>query len=304
MPINNIRAREEMTTALDKKLEDKAQTAFFIDNNLRAKFIGAKTIEVPVMDMSGMGDYDRDTGFAKGGVSVAGAPFTLTMDRGVSFQIDAQTADESGIADLAGQVMGEFVRTKVVPEVDAYVLSKLAGLANGKGHTVDGTIATDIYKMFNKAKAKVQNEVGYDEELVCFVDATALSALQSSPEISRHLVLNDFKKGELHTKVASIDGVAILPVPDSRMKTAYDFHDGSAEKFGFEPSSAAKNIGMLMLPRRGASLVKKTEQVRTFSPSQNQNADAWKLDYRLYYDVLVKDSLADGIYVHTYTPEN
>lgn len=300
MPINNIAFKTEMTAELDKKLVQGAQAGVFADNNLRAKFVGAKTVTIPVMGMSGLGDYDRDTGFARGGVSVSHKPFTLTQDRGVSFQIDREDADESGIPDLAGQVMGEFVRTKVVPEVDAYVLSKLAGIANENQQTVTGTLAENFYKMFTTAVAKAQNAIGYDEELLCFVDSTALAALQNSPEISRHLVLNDFKKGELHTQVTSLNGVAILPVQDSRMKTAYTFHDGSADEFGFEPTDTAKSIGMLLVPRRGASLVKKTDQVRTFAPGENLNADAYKLDYRLYYDVVVKDSMVEGIYVHTY----
>ena len=300
MPINNIAFKTEMTAELDKKLVQGAQTGIFADNNLRAKFVGAKTVTIPVMGMSGLGDYDRDTGFARGGVSVSHKPFTLTQDRGVSFQIDAQDADESGIPGLAGQVMGEFVRTKVVPEVDAYVLSKLAGVATEKSQTITGTIASNIYKMINEAKIKAQNAIGYDEELVCFVDSTALAALQNSAEISRHLVMNDFKKGEISVKVASLDGVPILPVQDSRMKTAYTFHDGTADEFGFEPLNTAKSIGFMLLPKRAASLVKKTEQVRTFAPGENLNADAYKMDYRLYYDVVVKDSMVEGIYVHTY----
>ena len=300
MPINNIAFKTEMTAELDKKLVQGAQTGIFADNNLRGKFVGAKTVIIPTMGMSGLGDYDRDTGFARGGVSVSHKPFTLTQDRGVSFQIDAQDADESGIPGLAGQVMGEFVRTKVVPEVDAYVLSKLAGVATEKSQTITGTIASNIYKMINEAKIKAQNAIGYDEELVCFVDSTALAALQNSAEISRHLVMNDFKKGEISVKVASLDGVPILPVQDSRMKTAYTFHDGTADEFGFEPLNTAKSIGFMLLPKRAASLVKKTEQVRTFAPGENLNADAYKMDYRLYYDVVVKDSMVEGIYVHTY----
>lgn len=300
MPINNIAFKEALTAELDKKVVQGAQTGIFADNNLRGKFVGAKTVIIPTLGMSGLGDYDRDTGFARGGVSVSHKPFTLTMDRGVSFSIDAQDADESGIPDLAGQVMGEFTRTKVVPEVDAYVLSKLAGVANEKGHTIPGEIATKVYELLTSAIGEVQNEVGYDEELLAFVDSTAFAALQNSPEISRHLVVSDFKHGDITTKVKTLNGVAILPVQDSRMKTAYVFHDGSAEDFGFEPAVGAKKIGFLVMPKRGASLVKKTEKVRTFTPDQNQDADAYKLDYRIYYDVVVKDSLAGGIYAHIY----
>jgi len=138
---------------------------------------------------------------------------------------------------------------------------------------------------------------------VAFVDGNVLSALQNSEELSRHLVMNDFKKGELHTQVTSLNGVSILPVPNSRMKTAYVFHDGTTtgqEEGGFKPASAAQSIGLLLVPRRAASLIKKTEQVRCFDPAHNLKADAWKLDYRLYYDLVIKNSLMAGIYAYVY----
>lgn len=303
MSLNLENISVKMTDELDKAVEQKPVTGFMADNNLRGKFVGAKTVMIPAMNISGLGDYDRDTGFVSGTVSVSAKPYTLAMDRGRSFQLDREDHDESGIADLAGQIMGEFVRTKVVPEVDAYVLSKLAGYAYGAGQTVSGSPATDAYKMLSNAIAAAQNVVGYDEELVAFVDGTMLKALQDSEELSRHLVMNDFKKGEVYTKVTSLNGVAILPVPDSRMKTAYEFYDGTTagqEAGGFTPAENAKKIGLLLVPRRAASLIKKTEQVRCFDPAHNQKADAWKLDYRLYYDVVLKDSLKGGICTYVY----
>ena len=303
MSLNLESISVKMTDELDLAVAQKPVTGFMADNNLRGKFVGAKTVMIPAMDISGLGDYDRDTGFVSGTVSVSAQPYTLAMDRGRSFQLDREDHDESGIADLAGQIMGEFVRTKVVPEVDAYVLSKLAGYAYNEDQVVAGDPDTDAYAMLSEAIAAAQNEVGYDEELVAFVNGKMLTALQNSEEISRHLVMNDFKKGELHTQVTSLNGVAILPVPDSRMKTAYEFYDGTTagqEAGGFTPAANAKNIGLLLVPRRAASLIKKTEQVRCFDPAHNLKADAWKLDYRLYYDVVLKDSLKGGIYAYMY----
>lgn len=101
----------------------------------------------------------------------------------------------------------------------------------------------------------------------------------------------------------------IIPVADDRMKTAYTFYDGVTDNSGssgadqrpggFVPASGAKKIGILVLPKRAASLVKKTEKVRIFEPDKNLRADAWKFDYRLYYDLFVKKSLQDTIYAYT-----
>lgn len=303
MPINNLTFAETFTGELDKLFVQGPVTGFFTDNVLRSKFVGAKTVLIPEMDMVGLGDYDRDTGFIKGAISVSNKPYTLAMDRARSFQLDREDEDETGISNLAGQVISEFVRTKVVPEVDAYCLSKLGGLAATEGQTVTGDVATEVIKMFNDACLKVQNEVGFDEQIVCFVNPTVWAAIQNTPELNRQLVLNDFKKGDVTLKVKSINGICILPVADARMKTAYIFRDGvtgGEEDGGFTPDEGAKSIGMLVMPKKAASLVRKSEKIRTFSPDQNQAADAYKFDYRTYYDVIVKNSLKKSIYAYVY----
>ncbi|MCI9414696.1 MAG: hypothetical protein HFJ79_05930 [Clostridiales bacterium] len=303
MSINTLSFAEKMTAEMDQAIVQKPVTGFLADNVMRSKFIGAQTVLVPELEVSGLGDYDRDSGFVKGAVTVGSKPYTLTMDRGRSFQLDSEDNDETGIAGLAGQVLGEFVRTQVVPEIDAYNLSKLSALAYGKSQTVTGTPATQAYKMFIDAVGKVQNAVGYDEELVAFVDGKMWAAFQSSAELTRQIAVSDFRRGEVTVSVRSINSVALLPVPDSRMKTAFTFHDGTTsgeEGGGFAPASGAKSVGLLVMPRRGASLVKKTEKIRVFEPEKNPAADAWKFDYRLYYDLLVRASFEESIYTYVY----
>ena len=289
--INSLEFQSKLTGELDKALVQSAQTSFFADNAMRSKFVGARTVLIPDVDMQGLGNYDRDNGFVTGALTVSSTAYTMAMDRGRSFQLDREDNDETGIANLAGQVMGEFIRTKVSPEMDAYVLSKLATLAT------------------TEAINKVQAVAGYDEELVCFVDSEVWSATMNTTELSRQLMVSDFRKGEINTKVKKLNDVPIIPVADDRMKTAYTFYDGVTDNSGssgadqrpggFVPASGAKKIGILVLPKRAASLVKKTEKVRIFEPDKNLRADAWKFDYRLYYDLFVKKSLQDTIYAYT-----
>ncbi len=309
MTMNTVALSEKMTGELDKAVVQKSVTGFFNDNALRAKFVGAGTVLIPDVEFSGLGNYDRDTGFVRGAINVANTAYDLTMDRGRSFMLDAQDCDETGIPGLAGQVMGEFVRTKVVPEMDAYVLSKLGGYAAGHAQTITGTPDTQAYQMFVDACNGVYNQLGYDEELVAFVNGTMWAAIQSTTEISRTISLSDFAQGGANLQVKSINGVALLPVPDSRMKTAYTFYDGRTAATetlpdqtagGFAPMSSAKSIGLLVMPRRAAALVKKTEKIRIFDPDRNQQADAWKFDYRLYYDLFLKESMKAGILAYVY----
>ncbi|HIZ20665.1 MAG TPA: hypothetical protein H9674_07380 [Firmicutes bacterium] len=303
MAINTINLASKMTGDLDKAVVQKAMTGFFADNALRAKFVGAATVLVPSMEFSGLGSYDRDEGFTRGAITVTNESYTLSMDRARSFQLDAQDCDEIGVTGLAGQVMGEFVSTQVVPELDAYCLSKLATLAVTNSQTVTGTPASQAYKMFTEAVSKVQGAVGYDEELVAFVNPTMWTAFQTTDELSRQITVSDFVKGGLNTRVKSINDTVILPVSDSRMKSKYTFYDGTTSgqtAGGFAAADDAQSIGLLVLPKRAASLVKKTETVRIFDPERNLNADAWKFDYRLYYDLFIRQSMEGGVYVYVY----
>lgn len=268
----------------------KSATGFFADNALKTKFVGAKTVIIPDIDFQGLADYDRDSGFTKGAITVSNTSYTMAMDRARSLQIDREDMDESGIASLAGKILGEYVRTKVVPECDAYVISKLAGLAATRANTVDGD-AKKPYEALITLINEVQSKVGFDEELVAFVDSVMYAALCNTPEIARMITVSDFKQGEVDLKVKSINGVAIIPVVSERMKTAYDFKNG-----GFAPAENSREVYMLVCPKKGAHLVKKTEQMRIFTPEQNIDADAYKFDYRIYYDVFVAKSGLDSIW--------
>ena len=303
---NSFAATTKMADALDKALTQASVTGFFADNDLSAKFIGAKTVSIPDLALSGLADYNRSTGFVGGDVTVARTTYTLTQDRGRSFQIDAQDNDESGVANLYGQVSGEFVRTQVAPEMDAYTLSKLAGVASTNSHTVSvgtgSTVDADCYKMFQSAELSVREALGFgDAELVCFCNPTYWAALQKSTAFTRQITVSDFKKGDVNLKVQSINGIVLLPVAAARMKSAYTFNDGKSENQtagGFTPTTAAKGVGFILMPKKGASLVKKTEVPRIFTPKQNLNADAYKIDYRVYYDVFVKKSMKNAIYAY------
>ncbi len=297
MPINTIEKAVKYSGELDKMFTQKSVVGFFADNILRAKFVGAKTVILPDIEFQGLVDYDRDNGFTRGAVTVANTPFTMQMDRQRSYQIDREDMDETGVENLAGKILGEFVRTKVTPECDAYVLSKIAGFANQNGG-VSVPTSTELTKpvaLFNKLAQAVREEVGYDEELVCFVDNSTYTSMLNDTTFNKQVIVSDFKKGEATQMVKSIDGVPIIPVPSTRMKGAFDFISEPAKGFVAAPDAAS--IRMIVMPKKGASLVKKTETLRIFTPEQNIDADAYKFDYRVYYDVFVKKSQSKAIKV-------
>ncbi len=282
------------TSGLDKVIVQSATTGFLIDNGLKAQFVGYDAVRIPALDFVGLADYDRDNGYVGGPMTVSRELYELTQDRGRQLQIDAMDMDETGIANFSGTVLGEFVRTQVVPEMDAYVLSKLYGVAKNRNHITtyaEATAITDLIKAFNA----VQNAAGYnDTELVAFVDFELYGKLQTTNEINRQIVVSDFKQGDLNLKVKTLNGVSLIPVSSVRMKSEYEYPSDAGG--GFTPTDAAKDIRAIILPKNACSVVKKHETLRIFEPSQNKDADAYVFNYRLHYDAFVKKSNLDTIY--------
>ena len=295
MALNSIEYAQKYASELDKLVVQKSATGFLADNVMCAQFVGAKTVLLPELDFVGLGDYDRDNGFPTGKITITNSSFMLSKDRGRELQLDRMDMDETGVANLAGQTLKEYVRTQVIPEMDAYCISKLSGVAIEKNNKITYD-ANKVYQQFTALANAIQAKAGFDEELVCFMDPTAYAALMNSPELQRQIVVSDFKQGEIDLKVKKINDVAIIPVSSERMKTAYTFDAGqTALTGGFNVSEEAQTVNMLMMAKSGASLVKKTENLRIFAPEKNQDADAYLFQYRLYYDVFVKKSRLDHI---------
>lgn len=292
MSINSIETAVKYSNELDKLFAAKSITGFFADNTFAKKFVGAKTVMIPDVDFQGLADYDRDNGFSRSAITVSNTPYTMAMDRARSLQIDREDMDEAGIAALAGKVLGEYVRRKVVPECDAYVLSKLAQVAIGNTQTVDMTDEKP-FEALNKLINEVRNVVGYEEELVAFINSNVYPLLMGSAEISKSVVASDFKKGDVNTEVKSYNGVALIPVVSGLMHSDYNFKNDAAG--GFEKVGTVDTL-ILICPKRAVHLVKKTETMRIFTPEQNLEADAYKFDYRIYYDAFVKKSEAPTIW--------
>ncbi len=292
MAINSLETAVKYSEELDKLFAHKSVTGFFADNSFGKKFVGAKTVIIPDIDFQGLANYDRDLGFSRSAITVANTPYTMTMDRARSLQIDREDMDETGIANLAGKVLGEYVRQKVVPECDAYVLSKLAQVAISRNNTLWLTADNPFETLVNLIN-NVRNIVGFDEELVAFVNSNVYAALQNSPEVTRMIIPQNFKQGDLNLTVNSINGTAIIPVVSGLMKTEYTFNTDEAG--GFTPVGN-KEAWIIVCPKKAAHLVKKTETMRIFTPEQNLDADAYKFDYRIYYDAFVKKSELDTIW--------
>ena len=294
MAINTIAYATLFQTALDKQAVAKLTSGWMDANAGQVIYNGGKEVKIPKINMDGLGDYSRSGGFTSGAVTLEYETRTMTMDRGRTFMLDAMDVNESNFVANASNVMGQFQATKVIPEIDAYRYSKIASLAIEKG-VATGGYTPDKSTILEKLKADIaaiRDIVGGDVPLVITMSSLTSAVLDQADGIIKQLSVMDFNKGEVSTKVKSLDGCPIIEAPSARLKTAYTFRDGKSsgqEAGGFVPAGGAKDINWLITPLTAPIAVNKTDKVRIFDPAINQDADAWKLDYRKYHDLWILD---------------
>lgn len=300
MALNTIETRQVFQTELDKQMMEGLTSSFMDANAGQVIYNGGSEVKIPKMSLTGLKDYSRGDGYPSGSITLEYETRTMKMDRGVSFQIDAMEVDESNFVATAGTVLGEFQRTKVIPEVDAYRYSTVAELA--KENTVIAAVTeANVYKLLIKDISAVQDRVGESTPLICCMSGTAKGFLNASTEFNKNIEVTEFKRGEITTKVRVVNGVPILTVPSDRMYHKYTFKPGNLEnpaESGFEKAEGAELADWIILPLAAAIAVCKQDKGKIIDPDTNQKADAWFIGYRKYHDVWVKDSQLKAILPH------
>ena len=299
MAINTLEAAKVFTTALDKQMIVGSTSGWMEDNAGQVVYSGGSEVKIPKMSVNGLANYNRDSGYNQGAVTLAFETKSLTMDRGRQFLLDAMSVDETNFIASASAVMSEFQSTQVIPEIDAYRYSKIYELAktdHGREYTpAAGTILSTL----NSDIAMVQDAAGA-ADLVIVMPYTVAALLDNSEKISRYIDTGNFKQGNVDMTVRTFNGIPVIRVPSVRMKTAYTFNDGttsSQEAGGFAPAAAAKQINWIICPKNVPIAVSKTDNFKIFEPSVNQKADAWLVQYRKFHDLWIKDNALSAIRV-------
>lgn len=304
MPINTLQYSQQFQTVLDAQLLAGATSAFMEANAGQVKYDGGDTVYIPEINMQGLAKYDRDEGFNQGSVTLKFNPYKMTQDRGRTFQLDSMDVNETNFVSTAGTVMGEFQRTQVIPEIDAYRYSKVAALATAENKVTTGftpAVATILEKLEAEI-TEIQDVVGEEEGLIIVMSTKLRTILNNADKFNRYLNVAEFKNGAVNTTVKAFNDIPILGVPSARMKTAYVFNDGKTanqKEGGFKVDTGAKDINWIIMPQRAPVAVSKTDKVRVFTPELNQKADAWKIDYRKYHDLWIPKNRFAAIRVNT-----
>lgn len=302
MPINTLEYAKLYQTNLDKQAVQKATSGWMEANAGQVIYNGGDEIKIPDLVVNGLADYDRDNGFNQGSVTYKYQTHKLTQDRGRTFQLDAMDVDETNFGATAANVLSEFQRTKVIPELDAYRYSFLAAKAGAKGNSEGYTLAeADVLKKLYSHVFKIA-DMGIDDitQLVITIGYPAYQVLTNNTTIQKRIDVGSFTQGGVDIRIKMLDGIPLIPVSSSHMKDAIVIQDGTTagqEVGGFKPADLAKDVHWIVTPRNVPIGISKTDKVRIFTPEQNQKADAWKIDYRKYHDIIIPDNKAELIQV-------
>lgn len=304
MAINTLATATNFQKALDVLAVREAVTGWMEANAGQVKYTGGAEVKIPKMSVQGLGDYDRDNGYLMGSATLEYETKKMTQDRGRKFQLDSMDVDETNFVTTASSVMGEFQRTKVIPEIDAYRLSKIATEAINANVTgmvqygyTPGAANTSALRKVKEGIAAIR-DLGYDGPLV--VHATDSFILELELELANKISTVNFKKGGIITKVPAVDEVPIIPTPANRLVTAIKLNDGKTsgqETGGFEKGATAKDINFEIMPLKTPVAISKQDKMRIFDPNTNQKADAWAMDYRRFHDLWILENKVNSIYV-------
>lgn len=299
---NSLQYASVFQSELDKAAVEQATSGWMEPNSSLIRYTGGKTVKVPQIVMDGLADYNN--GFVDGDVTLTWQDLTFAMDRGRRFSLDEHEVNDTNFVATASQIMGEFQRARVVPEIDAYRYSKLAAgaIANKRASGGYTPTAADILSKLYYDVAAVQDAVGSDTPLVITMSTLVAAILDTSSEIAKKLDVVDFTQGGVTLKVSALNGEhPIRRVGSGRLKSAYIFADGQTDgqkTGGFTPADGALDINWIICPRTVPIAVSRTDKVRIFDPETNQRARAWMLDYRKYHDLWITNNKWPQVWVN------
>lgn len=292
---NSIALASKFQGILDDIYKAASLTASMDAPTKPVDFGGAAAVNVFKTSLVGLGTYSRATGYPAGDVTGTWETLTLAASRGRAFSIDRMDNEET-LGQAFGTLAGEFIRTQVVPEVDAYRFSKYASWSGitevGSPATLD--TAAKVIAAFDVAMAQLDSDEVPAEGRKLFIETGGYNLLKGS--LTRSLQ----NQTGVDRRIFTLDNVEVIPVPLTRFYKGITLNAGSSASAGgfTKTSSTGRDINFLLLHPSAVLQVTKLAALKVFTPEENQTADAYLFQYRLYHDAFVYDNHVKGIYSH------
>ena len=283
---NAITKFKKYVDLLDEVYKTSAKTSILDgDSTLVRMGSNANEIIIPKISMDGLANYSRNSGYVNGDVTLTNETVTFNYDRGRAFTIDAMDNEETaGVA--FGKLASEFIRTKVVPEMDAFRFATYAS-ATGISSTAETlTAGAGIIAALRAGTTSMDENEVPTEGRYLFITPTLYGMIQDLDTSKSKEVINNF--------------ASVILVPQNRFYTAITLNDGTTstqEAGGFVKGSSAKDINFMIIHKPAVIQYVKHMVNKVITPEENQNADAYKFPYRVYGLADVYENKTAGIYL-------
>lgn len=294
---NTVNYATRFERDLKQKYKRESLTADLTTEKI--KFINAKTVKIPYIEMGGFKDHTRNGGFNRQNVKNEFMSKTLTHDRDVEFFVDTEDVEETNEAIAAANITNTFEEEHAIPEEDCYRISKLFSDYTNMGKTADTLVLTtkNVLATYDKyMKEMDEAEVPLDGRLL-YVNPNIEEIIKNAEEVKKVFSLNAPGSGNGFMRaVRNLDDVKIQKLPSSRMKTAYNFTDGCV------PGASAKQIDMILVHPKSVLACDKHSYIKLWAPGSHTQGDGYLYQLRKYWDLFVIDTRVDGIKINITEP--
>ena len=253
-----------------------------------------KTMYIPNISTSGARDVNRNqiTGTFNRNWNNELQAVTLQMDREWDTLVDPMDILETGDVATIANITRMFNEFQKIPEMDAFMASKLASFASAFGGTSTQSLTSStILAEWDNAIAYMVNQRVPRDRLVAYLTPATYKLLKQATGLTRFIeVTNGIQ--DVDRNVARLDGVTIVEVPDDMMKTAYLFTEGWAVD-----TSNAQQINFLIVDPMAVAAPIKYETSMMSAPTA-QSKGKYLYYERYYYGAFILNQRQAGVYAH------
>lgn len=282
---NYIELFKQYIPELDKVYKNASLTANMDGaSELARQGANADEMIIPKISMDGQANYSRNGGYVNGDVTLTNETVKCNYDRGRMFTVDA--LDDIETASIAfGQLAGEYIRTKYVPEQDAFRFAKYAQEAGTK--VTGATLATGeaVIAGIRAATNQMDEDEVPTEGRILYITPTLKGLVDDLETIKSREVLERFSQ--------------IVLVPQTRFYTKITLNDGTTagqEAGGYVPAADAEKLNFLAIHPSAVIQYTKRNVNKVISPEANQTSDGWKFGFRSVGIAEVYENKVAGIY--------
>lgn len=328
---NNIVLAKSYISILDEVYKNASVTAD-LTNDASMMRAGANVNEIlyPQIEVGGLGDYDRNSGYTSAAVTLKWATARFNYDRGAKLEVDVMDNQES--MNLAFTRAGaELQRTRVAPEADAFTFATVCGFDGITKVEESFSGAEAFLNALIEAKNTMDEDEVPEEGRILYATPTLMNGVMALDTTKSREILNAFTvkkkvpQSRFYTAIHLLDGktpgeeaghyergkAEYKLTADTSVDASKTYYTKSGDNYTAvaspnasglgsyyeQVSAAGKDINFMIIHKPAIIKFDKHVASDIIPASLNANADGDILKYRKYGLVDYYRNKAAGFYV-------